>query len=89
MKKQPIRDVKMSGATLPMPGPFDPFKDVFRIPKLPKFENPLKKLPKEKEMTKTIKVVLIRHGESTWNASNTFTGWTDIPLSDVGEHDAR
>lgn len=31
----------------------------------------------------------MRHGESTWNASNTFTGWTDIPLSDVGEYDAR
>jgi 2,3-bisphosphoglycerate-dependent phosphoglycerate mutase len=30
------------------------------------------------------KVVLIRHGESTWNAENRFTGWTDVDLSEKG-----
>ncbi len=30
------------------------------------------------------KVVLIRHGESTWNKENLFTGWTDVDLSDKG-----
>jgi len=28
------------------------------------------------------KIVLLRHGESTWNRENRFTGWTDVPLSD-------
>ena len=30
------------------------------------------------------KLVLIRHGESTWNKENRFTGWTDVDLSDEG-----
>ena len=29
-------------------------------------------------------VVLLRHGESTWNQENRFTGWTDIDLSETG-----
>ncbi|EPT32125.1 phosphoglycerate mutase PGMII [Toxoplasma gondii TgCatPRC2] len=33
-------------------------------------------------------LVLIRHGESTWNKENRFTGWTDVPLSPVGEQEA-
>jgi Histidine phosphatase superfamily (branch 1) len=28
------------------------------------------------------KVVLLRHGESTWNMENRFTGWTDVDLSE-------
>jgi 2,3-bisphosphoglycerate-dependent phosphoglycerate mutase len=31
-----------------------------------------------------IKLVLIRHGESTWNVENKFTGWTDVDLSSKG-----
>jgi len=31
-----------------------------------------------------IKVVLLRHGESTWNKENRFTGWTDVDLSEKG-----
>ena len=27
------------------------------------------------------KLVLLRHGESTWNLENRFTGWTDVPLT--------
>lgn len=36
----------------------------------------------------TYKVVLIRHGESTWNKENRFTGWTDVDLSDKGIEEA-
>ena len=31
-----------------------------------------------------IKLVLLRHGESTWNRENLFTGWTDVDLSETG-----
>ena len=35
------------------------------------------------------KLVLIRHGESTWNRENRFTGWTDVDLSEKGLVEAR
>jgi 2,3-bisphosphoglycerate-dependent phosphoglycerate mutase len=35
------------------------------------------------------KVVLLRHGESTWNKENRFTGWTDVDLSDKGREEAQ
>jgi 2,3-bisphosphoglycerate-dependent phosphoglycerate mutase len=35
------------------------------------------------------KLVLIRHGESTWNKENRFTGWTDVDLSDKGRQEAK
>ena len=35
------------------------------------------------------KLVLVRHGESTWNLENRFTGWTDVPLTDKGVAQAR
>jgi len=34
-------------------------------------------------------IVLLRHGESTWNRENRFTGWTDVDLSDQGRSEAR
>jgi 2,3-bisphosphoglycerate-dependent phosphoglycerate mutase len=34
-------------------------------------------------------LVVLRHGESTWNAENRFTGWTDVGLSPAGEVEAR
>jgi len=34
------------------------------------------------------KLVLLRHGESTWNRENRFTGWTDVDLSDRGREEA-
>ncbi|DAC65911.1 TPA: 2,3-diphosphoglycerate-dependent phosphoglycerate mutase [Candidatus Thalassarchaeaceae archaeon] len=34
-------------------------------------------------------LVLIRHGQSLWNAENRFTGWTDIDLSKKGEKEAK
>ena len=35
------------------------------------------------------KLVLLRHGESTWNEENRFTGWTDVDLSKKGLEEAR
>jgi 2,3-bisphosphoglycerate-dependent phosphoglycerate mutase len=35
------------------------------------------------------KLVLLRHGESEWNRSNRFTGWTDVDLTDAGREEAR
>jgi len=35
------------------------------------------------------KLVLVRHGESTWNKENRFTGWTDVDLSEKGIAEAR
>jgi 2,3-bisphosphoglycerate-dependent phosphoglycerate mutase len=35
------------------------------------------------------KLVLLRHGESTWNLSNRFTGWTDVDLTPTGIEQAR
>ena len=34
-------------------------------------------------------LILLRHGESVWNAQNLFTGWVDVALSDKGEAEAR
>ncbi len=36
-----------------------------------------------------MKLVLLRHGESTWNKENRFTGWTDVDLSPKGLEEAR
>jgi len=35
------------------------------------------------------KVVLLRHGESEWNKTNRFTGWTDVDLTDQGREEAK
>ena len=34
-------------------------------------------------------LILLRHGQSTWNEANLFTGWTDVPLTSKGEEEAR
>jgi 2,3-bisphosphoglycerate-dependent phosphoglycerate mutase len=36
-----------------------------------------------------MRLVLLRHGESTWNKENRFTGWTDVDLSEKGLEEAR
>lgn len=36
-----------------------------------------------------IKLVLVRHGQSTWNKENRFTGWTDVSLTEEGIQEAR
>jgi 2,3-bisphosphoglycerate-dependent phosphoglycerate mutase len=35
------------------------------------------------------KLILLRHGESTWNQENRFTGWTDVGLTDKGLGEAK
>src|SRR5450830_529819 len=35
------------------------------------------------------KLVLVRHGESTWNLENRFTGWTDVDLTPTGVEQAK
>ena len=37
----------------------------------------------------TGKLILVRHGQSTWNVDNLFTGWTDVDLSEQGRNEAR
>jgi 2,3-bisphosphoglycerate-dependent phosphoglycerate mutase len=34
-------------------------------------------------------LVLLRHGESSWNSKNLFTGWVDVDLTEEGEAQAR
>jgi 2,3-bisphosphoglycerate-dependent phosphoglycerate mutase len=34
------------------------------------------------------KIVLVRHGQSTWNLENRFTGWTDVGLTELGKTEA-
>lgn len=34
------------------------------------------------------KLILLRHGQSTWNLENRFTGWVDVPLTPQGEEEA-
>jgi 2,3-bisphosphoglycerate-dependent phosphoglycerate mutase len=36
-----------------------------------------------------LRLVLLRHGESTWNRENRFTGWTDVDLTEKGRAEAR
>ena len=36
-----------------------------------------------------MKLVLVRHGQSTWNLENKFTGWTDVDLSEQGIREAH
>mgnify|MGYP001171744197 FL=1 len=36
-----------------------------------------------------VKLVLLRHGQSTWNLENKFTGWTDVDLTTKGEEEAK
>ena len=34
-------------------------------------------------------VILVRHGQSIWNHDSKFTGWTNIPLTDLGRNEAK
>ncbi len=40
-------------------------------------------------MSTAYKLVLLRHGQSTWNLENRFTGWTDVGLTEQGEQEAH
>ena len=35
------------------------------------------------------KLIMLRHGQSTWNQENLFTGWVDVDLTELGEEEAR
>jgi len=50
----------------------------------------LKKLIQQKEdnMAKVVRIVMVRHGESEWNAKNQFCGWFDAALSEAGKKEA-
>ncbi|MCC5032735.1 phosphoglyceromutase [Streptomyces sp. WAC 00631] len=39
--------------------------------------------------TAPYKLILLRHGESEWNAKNLFTGWVDVDLTEKGEKEAQ
>lgn len=41
------------------------------------------------DSTKTMQLVIVRHGESEWNKENKFTGWTDVDLSEAGIEEAK
>ena len=34
-------------------------------------------------------LILVRHGQSTWNLEKKFTGWVDVPLNNKGIEEAR
>src|SRR5437867_3020010 len=36
----------------------------------------------------TFQLILVRHGQSTWNLENRFTGWTDVDLTELGRREA-
>lgn len=42
-----------------------------------------------KKASKLFRIVFVRHGQSTWNKENRFTGWTDVPLTEQGMAEAR
>ena len=42
-----------------------------------------------KKADKIYKVVFLRHGESEWNKTNRFTGWTDVKLTENGVEEAK
>lgn len=44
---------------------------------------------KKKHAKTKYQIVLVRHGESTWNKENRFTGWTDVDLSPKGVEEAQ
>ena len=35
------------------------------------------------------KLILVRHGQSLWNLEDRFTGWVDVPLTELGQQEAR
>src|SRR4030095_2861262 len=43
----------------------------------------------QRGVTSMYKLVLVRHGQSTWNLENRFTGWTDVGLTDLGREEAQ
>lgn len=46
-------------------------------------------MPEDYPVAAMATLVLVRHGQSSWNLENRFTGWWDVPLSDQGQREAR
>ncbi len=46
-------------------------------------------LPPAPTIAGVLDLVLLRHGQSTWNADNLFTGWVDVDLTPAGEAEAK
>ena len=44
--------------------------------------------PRPNTIVPVLDLVLLRHGQSTWNAENLFTGWVDVDLTEAGEAEA-
>jgi 2,3-bisphosphoglycerate-dependent phosphoglycerate mutase len=61
-------------------------KNIFTNNKFLSFINKEKNLEK---IDKKYKLVLIRHGQSSFNQENLFTGWTDVDLTDIGVEEAK
>ena len=40
-------------------------------------------------MERKYTLILVRHGQSTWNLENRFTGWTDVDLTEQGREEAH
>ena len=49
----------------------------------------VRRAERHQELSRMITLVLLRHGESTWNKENRFTGWYDVDLSDRGRAEAE
>ena len=61
-------------------------KNIFTNNKFLSFNNKEKNIDK---IDKIYKLVLIRHGQSSFNQENLFTGWTDVDLTDIGVEEAK
>src|SRR5256886_3912532 len=51
--------------------------------------SPTRSMATTGRLTDPATLVLLRHGQSTWNLENLFTGWHDVPLSERGVEEAR
>ena len=61
-------------------------KNIFTNNKFLSFNN---KEQNQEKIDKIYKLVLIRHGQSSFNQENLFTGWTDVDLTDIGVEEAK
>lgn len=68
----------------PFPNPSNEGKGKFYL-----FMSNVKLNQRRKKRMGSLKLVLLRHGESVWNKENRFTGWTDVDLSEKGIEEAK
>jgi alpha-amylase/alpha-mannosidase (GH57 family) len=75
-----VKTVKAPKVKAPKP----PFLDAIDLKDVYKVDEKIKE-----SKTDVVKVVFVRHGESTWNKCGKFTGWIDVPLSDGGRQESK